>query len=230
MKLFLTTFFLGLFLTTFAWAQALTETPISESLSRLITHDQYGEAVANAKAYLPAGFRMRITSVVTTSISDNAESSIALKLQRIKRTGFTSAITEEHGEIGGRFSWPQDAGPFLNDVAYTPKQTASATLPSAVIVSAVYDSASEDDLMITVSYGGGCKEHAFELAFEPACLESLPAQCQARVVHTKGVDDGCEAYLTSEHLVSLEGLGSRPANLTLYGENNSKVTVFIPEK
>jgi hypothetical protein len=52
-----------------------------------------------------------------------------------------------------------------------------------------------DSLELTVSYGGGCRDHSFMLLADAAWMESYPVQTGVRLAHdAKG--DACEALLT----------------------------------
>jgi hypothetical protein len=52
-----------------------------------------------------------------------------------------------------------------------------------------------DSLELTVSFGGGCRDHAFSLLADAAWMESYPVQIGARLAHdAKG--DACDALLT----------------------------------
>lgn len=95
----------------------------------------------------------------------------------------------------------------------------------AEIRSATYD-ASTNEAIVSLIYGGGCKEHAFELKMNPVCLESYPAQCSAKLVQTKGFDDFCEALIPKKVRLPLEGI-QKPAYLTIVGSNNSKATILV---
>ncbi len=52
-----------------------------------------------------------------------------------------------------------------------------------------------DSLELTVSYGGGCREHTFLLLADAAWMESYPVQTAVRLSHEAN-DDLCKAYLT----------------------------------
>ena len=99
---------------------------------------------------------------------------------------------------------------------------------SAKITQASYDS-KKDELVLSVYYGGGCKEHTFTLDFSDVCLETMPAQCSAKLIQKVDGIDPCEAIMSKELRFSLKNFSNRPAFLTVTN-NNSKVKVFIPEK
>lgn len=52
-------------------------------------------------------------------------------------------------------------------------------------------------LYLTVSYGGGCREHEFELYGASAFLESYPAQASLFLSHD-GNEDLCDALIRAE--------------------------------
>ncbi|MCP4717708.1 MAG: hypothetical protein GY868_21500 [Deltaproteobacteria bacterium] len=54
-----------------------------------------------------------------------------------------------------------------------------------------------DELKLTVSYSGGCQEHAFSLVAYSYFVESKPKQAAVLLTHDAH-DDMCEAYLTEE--------------------------------
>lgn len=87
-------------------------------------------------------------------------------------------------------------------------------------------------LEIDVNYGGGCKEHEFELDINE-CLESSPVQCTAELLHnTNG--DLCEAIIGKTLIFSFEELGLNNSyysngTLTITGNQKSSVTVTMPE-
>ncbi len=90
------------------------------------------------------------------------------------------------------------------------------------------------NLEISVSYGGGCEEHAFKLEVG-SCLESYPVQCrEAKLIHTMPNGfDACEAYITETVIISLEEAGLSDsyytrASLIINGSNDSKVAVSLP--
>jgi hypothetical protein len=54
--------------------------------------------------------------------------------------------------------------------------------------------ASGKNILISISYAGGCKKHTFSLKMG-GCLESFPVQCSAVLVD-KGNGDPCEAIVS----------------------------------
>jgi hypothetical protein len=84
---------------------------------------------------------------------------------------------------------------------------------------------------VDLVYGGGCKEHKFELQME-GCLESMPVQCTVNVVDTT-TDDYCEALIGKRVSFSLEEYNLtddyfRGASIRIQGENKSFATVRLP--
>ena len=55
----------------------------------------------------------------------------------------------------------------------------------------------DDILTLTVSYGGGCGDHAFKLYWRPAFMESYPVQTNLFLQHVN-LGDFCEAIITTE--------------------------------
>lgn len=65
---------------------------------------------------------------------------------------------------------------------------------AATVHSAKLDAAKKN-ILVDVSYGGGCKKHNFTLKVG-MCLESYPVQCSAELVETTvGGPDLCEAIV-----------------------------------
>ena len=59
-----------------------------------------------------------------------------------------------------------------------------------------------DMLLVTVSYGGGCKKHEFTLDIDGGFLESNPVQARVRLLHDAN-GDLCAAYITEERQFDL---------------------------
>lgn len=90
--------------------------------------------------------------------------------------------------------------------------TAFAAPAFAVHVNDAKFNESTGKIDISVSYGGGCKQHKFKLNIG-ACLESFPVQCGATLVDlTK--DDFCEAYLHQTVSISLKEAGLNDSYFT----------------
>lgn len=60
----------------------------------------------------------------------------------------------------------------------------------------------DDALIISVSYSGGCKDHQFTLVVSEAFLESSPVQLSAYVAHDAD-GDPCEAWPTEAYYFDL---------------------------
>ncbi|MEM7036879.1 MAG: hypothetical protein AAF570_07870 [Bacteroidota bacterium] len=78
-------------------------------------------------------------------------------------------------------------------------------------------------LEFTVSYGGGCQEHDFDLYWTAAWAESIPPQTQLYLTHNAH-DDRCRAYFTKQIRFSLSELtypGQKKVTLNISdGESN----------
>jgi len=105
----------------------------------------------------------------------------------------------------------------------------------ATVKSAKLD-ASKKNILIDVTYGGGCGKHEFSLEVG-GCLESYPVQCGAQLVHK--TDDICEAMISETIIISLEkekltDSYYKGASLTITGDLDwqtnkaSKVFVKLP--
>lgn len=105
----------------------------------------------------------------------------------------------------------------------------SAPIFSGNIESAQYDSAN-DLLEVSLSFGGGCRSHRFELLLSPACLETYPAQCHAEIAHVEGSDDPCEAMLFESVKFPLDSYDQRPSFLTVTSSNGTSAQVYVPVK
>ncbi|UJR19475.1 hypothetical protein I4U23_022606 [Adineta vaga] len=84
---------------------------------------------------------------------------------------------------------------------------------------------------IDIQYGGGCKEHKFELKIG-ACLESFPVQCGAKLIDLVE-DDLCEALLLHRVSFGIETLGLNTnyysgATIRIKGDENTTATVILP--
>lgn len=96
------------------------------------------------------------------------------------------------------------------------------------VTSAKLDSSGEN-LIVDVSYGGGCKEHEFKLEVG-MCLESYPVRCGVTVVDLqKG--DFCEAYIHETVTFNLAAAGIKGSyfsGATLTFANSENVSVRLP--
>lgn len=98
--------------------------------------------------------------------------------------------------------------------------------------------AAKENILIDVSYDGGCKRDTFSLKLK-GCAESFPVQCQAELVHkTVGGLDMCEVIISETVKINLsqyrldESYYSR-GSLTITGDMNvsgkpSSATVILP--
>lgn len=98
--------------------------------------------------------------------------------------------------------------------------------------------ASKKNILVDVVYGGGCKKHVFTLDVG-GCLESMPVQCSAKLVHkTIGGPDLCEALISETVVLSLKKYGLDDSyyaggKLTITGDRGftgepSSATVRLP--
>ena len=110
----------------------------------------------------------------------------------------------------------------VGPTAVTPAAPASqAVLVGAVVVAAANDAArwgadeyelgdvrtAGDTLTLTLSYGGGCRTHAFTLVVSPPFREALPGasrrwELAASLAHEADADP-CEAWLTEDYAFDL---------------------------
>ena len=105
----------------------------------------------------------------------------------------------------------------------------------AVIRSAKLD-ASKKNILIDVTYGGGCGKHDFTLEVH-GCAETFPVQCQADLVEK--TNDMCEALVGTTVVLSIAEAKVNTryyegGNLTILGDQNwqtkkrSSATVILP--
>ena len=81
-------------------------------------------------------------------------------------------------------------------------------------------SISGDTLSVTVSYGGGCADHAFTLVLDNAFRMMDPVRLQATLAHEAN-DDPCEAWLTEDHHFDLTPVK------TLYQQEHGTVVLVL---
>ena len=93
-----------------------------------------------------------------------------------------------------------------NELALQGYFTAGSIIDSAAIEGG--------NLVLNVSYGGGCEEHEFELAWDGLVLESLPAQVSLQLYHNSN-NDFCEAFLSETLVFDLSELGAGPLIINL---------------
>ncbi len=112
----------------------------------------------------------------------------------------------------------------------------SSSIFAAEVLEAKLD-ASQENIEVTVKYGGGCKEHDFTLKFNE-CNETMPVQCVAEIVETV-VDgpDHCRALITTVATFNLAKTGligdyHKNASIKILGdataEERSSATVTLP--
>jgi hypothetical protein len=111
----------------------------------------------------------------------------------------------------------------------------AAQAHSAMIRSAKLDS-SKRNLVIDVTYGGGCGKHDFTLQVG-GCLESYPVRCTAELIEK--TNDMCEALVSTTVVINLaeEKLNDhyyKGGSLTILGDQDwqtkkrSQATVVLP--
>lgn len=99
------------------------------------------------------------------------------------------------------------------------KSLTEATKNYTVIESA-YFNPNSDDLVLRVSYGGGCFEHSFSLEWDGTIMKSNPPIAPLRLVDTSDERDPCKAIRTKDlyfDLSSLDGLTAEIYLSTLSG-------------
>lgn len=73
---------------------------------------------------------------------------------------------------------------------------------SATVLSAKLD-ANKENILVDVSYGGGCKKHVFDLKLS-GCLETFPVRCFGALTEkTIGGPDLCEAIVGQTVVLNL---------------------------
>ncbi len=108
---------------------------------------------------------------------------------------------------------------------------------AATVHSAKIDSLKEN-LLIDVSYGGGCKKHTFTLKVS-GCQETYPVSCKAKLIEkTVGGFDACEALISETVKMNLADLRMNDSyfangSLTITGDMDmngkpSSATVTLP--
>ena len=92
----------------------------------------------------------------------------------------------------------------LKNVLFSIVALASLTANAAEITSAKVDG---NKIVLDVRYGGGCKKHEFSIAIG-GCFESLPVQCQAKLVHNVvNGPDFCEAIVSDTAEIPFSDVG-----------------------
>ena len=79
-------------------------------------------------------------------------------------------------------------------------------------------------LTISVSYGGGCRNHVFVLTAAESFQESFPVQLPLVLTHEDN-DDPCEAYPTRQLRFDLAPIGERYR--TVYGQESGSVLLHL---
>jgi hypothetical protein len=85
---------------------------------------------------------------------------------------------------------------------------------------------------LSVSYGGGCKEHTFKLDIGP-CMETNPVMCHEIQLLEDANGDACEAYVTKTIYLPLSEVGLSDsyyagAMLVIHGDQGSQVEITLP--
>ncbi len=117
-------------------------------------------------------------------------------------------------------------------LALSSAQTFAATVHSAKL------DASKKNILVDVSYGGGCKKHTFSLKVG-ACQETYPVGCTADLVEkVEGGFDACEAIVGQTVKINLAKYRLDEAyyangSLTIKGDKDmsgkpSSATVILP--
>ena len=106
---------------------------------------------------------------------------------------------------------------------------------TAAIVNGARLDAAGKNVILTLTYGGGCRDHKFTLKKGDFCLESYPMQCGAEVIETVvNGPDICEAIITKEVKFSIKRNRLSSATYwTFTGDidqtgRESRATVLIP--
>ncbi|MEL6344444.1 MAG: hypothetical protein AAFV53_15100 [Myxococcota bacterium] len=78
----------------------------------------------------------------------------------------------------------------------------------------------DNELTVTVGYGGGCEDHFFRMCWDGSVAESAPVQISLNLIHD-GNGDSCEAYITEDLVFDLspldEGISTETADLSVNG-------------
>jgi hypothetical protein len=117
-------------------------------------------------------------------------------------------------------------------LAFTSFSAFSATVNSAKL------DANKENIVVNVTYGGGCKNHTFTLKVG-GCMETYPVRCSAELVEKiEGGFDMCEALINKDVVINLakyrldESYYAR-GSLTITGDKTmsgkpSSATVVLP--
>lgn len=77
-------------------------------------------------------------------------------------------------------------------------------------VSVLEGSIADDVLMLRVSHGGGCGDHAYKLFWRPGFMESYPVQTNLFLQHVN-IDDFCEAIIAPVYYFDIREIAERYA-------------------
>lgn len=82
-----------------------------------------------------------------------------------------------------------------------------------------------DELILNVSYGGGCEDHTFTLCWpDQSFMESDPVQAGFEVYHEDN-DDPCDAWFTEDQAFNLAPL--RTAYEAMYGSGSASIILDV---
>lgn len=118
---------------------------------------------------------------------------------------------------------------FKSFLATTVLITLAQTTAFAIEVSNARLDGAKKNILIDVVHGGGCGDHEYSLRIEQ-CLESMPVQCTATLVHQ--TNDFCEALLHRTATINLADSGLNEdyfsnGSLVIKG-STSKVQITLP--
>lgn len=97
--------------------------------------------------------------------------------------------------------------------------------PKTFIEHVRYDQESRQ-LVVDIGYSGGCLHHEFILEYGP-CMATWPAQCEAWISHTKGIDDMCLAYVFEQRNFDVPS-ELIPSLLFLTDDEGNSFQVHVP--
>ena len=72
------------------------------------------------------------------------------------------------------------------------------------------------ELLVTLSYSGGCETHSWELCWDGSIAESYPMQVWLELGHDSA-NDYCEAYITETLRFDVSSIGTTPTVIHLGG-------------
>jgi hypothetical protein len=82
------------------------------------------------------------------------------------------------------------------------------------------------ELVVRVSYGGGCEQHSVDLVFWNGFLESNPVQAEAILAHDAR-NDPCDAFITTTRRFDLSRL--RDTFRDAYGSGSGTIIIQVSE-